>query len=97
MLAKPTTIPYQVKVGSDTPRLPDIIAAEFALCGQVTVTEKPSKSFTIQELSMKLKDLKGKSEKIIKIKQDSSFCFFVSPGKRCLKNLYLVFFLLNIH
>ncbi|XP_039273388.2 BOS complex subunit NOMO1-like [Styela clava] len=70
-----------VRVGSDTPRLPDIVANKFSLCGNVEINVKPTKPFKIEQLSVSISNKNGENKIVEKLNKDASFCFRVSPGE----------------
>lgn len=74
-----------VRVGPDTPRLADIVADRFSLCGQVNIKVKPTKPFETQQIAISISDIDGSGEKVEKLDADAKFCFQLAPGDYALE------------
>lgn len=72
---------FQVRIGPDTPRLPNIVAEKFALCGQALIRSEYLKSFNIEQVEVHIKtdNNGGKLKKSLDSK--GHFCFQLSPGE----------------
>nr|CAB3264401.1 nodal modulator 1 [Phallusia mammillata] len=79
----PTT---KMRVGPDTPLLPNIIADSFLVCGKLTVDEPPSGQFSFSKIQMSVSDSTEKSKpKATSLDKKGEFCAMLRPGQYTLK------------
>lgn len=73
--------PTTMKINPNTPRLPEIVAASFSLCGRVHIDKPPAKvSSSRRTVTLTPEGGKQKDAVAKPTQNDGSFCFEVKPG-----------------
>jgi len=69
-----------MRIGPDTPILPDIVASSFSLCGKIEVVELPGKS-SLSDVAIAVSSIADKSS-VKKTNADATgaFCMMLQPG-----------------
>lgn len=75
--------PIVVKITPNTPQLPEVVAMEFSLCGEIMISQLPRKINT--EVPRRVSISQDKDEMSILAEEDGKFCAFVKPGSYVVK------------
>uniref|UniRef100_A0A2I9LPE9 Nodal modulator n=1 Tax=Centruroides hentzi TaxID=88313 RepID=A0A2I9LPE9_9SCOR len=75
--------PIVVKITPNTPQLPEVVAMEFSLCGEIMISQLPRKIDT--GVPRRVSISWDKEEISILAEEDGKFCAFVKPGTYVIK------------
>uniref|UniRef100_F6VG31 Uncharacterized protein n=1 Tax=Ciona intestinalis TaxID=7719 RepID=F6VG31_CIOIN len=70
----------KLRVGPDTPILPNIIAESFSLCGRVSITDNPTSNFKKSQIVVEVMTKNEKKNKKTSLDKNGGFCVMVEPG-----------------
>ncbi|XP_072048765.1 LOW QUALITY PROTEIN: BOS complex subunit NOMO1-like [Amphiura filiformis] len=72
--------PTTMKINPNTPRLPDIVASSFSVCGRVNIDKPPVKGSGSRQITLTPEGGKPKDSVTKATQNDGSYCFEVKPG-----------------
>ncbi|XP_078493068.1 BOS complex subunit NOMO1 [Ciona intestinalis] len=70
----------KLRVGPDTPILPNIIAESFSLCGRVSITDNPTSNFKKSQIVVEVTTKNENKNKKTSLDKNGGFCVMVEPG-----------------
>lgn len=70
----------KVRVGPDTPMLPQILPSEFAVCGKVDIEQSPSSDFKVSQIKVNIASENSKQVMKASVNKNGEYCITLKPG-----------------